>query len=70
MLCCLQIYNEVIQLYIYVMYVCVCVCIFQIFFQHWLLQDIEYSSLCHTVGPYCLSVLYQAAFIIYIRQHR
>ena len=32
--------------------------LFQILFHHWLLKDIEYRSLCYTVGPYCLSVLY------------
>ena len=31
---------------------------FQILFHYRLLQDIEYSSLCSTVGPGCLSVLY------------
>ena len=32
-------------------------------FHYRLLQYIEYSSLCYTVGPYCLSVLY---IIVYI----
>ena len=32
--------------------------LFQIFFRYWLLQDIEYSSLCYIAGPCCLSVLY------------
>ena len=32
--------------------------LFQIFFHYRLLQDIKYSSLCYTVGPCCLSVLY------------
>ena len=31
-------------------YVCVCVC-FQTLFHYRLLQDIEYSSLCYTIGP-------------------
>ena len=34
--------------------VCVCVCmyiLFQILFHYSLLQDIEYTSLCFTVGP-------------------
>ena len=30
---------------------------FQIIFHCRLLQDIEYSSLCYTVNPYCLSIL-------------
>ena len=29
-----------------------------ILFHYDLSQDIEYSSLCYTVGPYCLSILY------------
>ena len=37
-------------LYIYIL--------FQILFHYSLLQDIEYSSLCCTVGPCCLSILY------------
>ncbi|CAN0438613.1 unnamed protein product [Rangifer tarandus platyrhynchus] len=28
--------------------------LFQILFHYMLLQDIEYSSLCYTVSPYCL----------------
>ena len=42
------------------MYVCiVCVCILlQILFHCRLLYNIEYSSLCYTVGPCCLPVLY------------
>ena len=31
--------------------------LFQILFHYRLLQDIEYSSLCYTVGPCCLSIL-------------
>ena len=37
-------------MYIYVL--------FKVLFHYRLLQDIEYSSLCYTVGPCCLSVLY------------
>ena len=38
---------------------CVCIyIIFQILFPYNLLQNIEYSSVCYTVGPCCLSVLY------------
>ena len=43
-----QVYCKVIQLYI----------LFQILFYHRLLQDIEYSPLCYTVGPFCLPILY------------
>ena len=32
--------------------------LFQILFHYRLLQDIEYSSLCYTVNPYCLPILY------------
>ena len=32
--------------------------LFHILFLYRLLQDIEYSSVCYTVGPYHLSVLY------------
>ena len=42
-----------------VTYICVCVCIlFHILFHYRFLKGIEYSSLCYTVGPCCLSVLY------------
>ena len=30
----------------------------KILFHHRLLQDIEYSSLCNTVGPCCLPILH------------
>ena len=39
---------------------CICVCIY-ILFQNLfykLLQNIKYSSLCYTVGPCCLFILY------------
>ena len=42
------------DIYIYI-YVCVCVYIYMyILFHYGLLQEIEYSSLHDTVGPYCL----------------
>ena len=38
------------QLYIYILFRC---------FSHYIsLQDIEYSSLCYTLGPCCLPILY------------
>ena len=37
--------------------------LFQILFQCRLLQDIEYSFLCYTVGPCCLPALYVAVCI-------
>ena len=36
---------------------------FLFFFHYSLLQDIEYSSLCYTVGPCCLSTLYTVVCI-------
>ena len=36
---------------------------FQIFFPYRLLQNIEYSSLCYTVGPYWLFILYIVVYI-------
>ena len=44
-------YSKVIQLYIYIYNI-----LFHILFRYGLSQDIEYSSLWYTVGPYCLSV--------------
>ena len=32
--------------------------LFHILFHYGISQDIEYSSLCYTVGPCCLSILY------------
>ena len=49
-----QVYSKVIQRYMYIL--------FQILFHYRLLQDIEYSSLCYTVGPF-LSILYIAVCI-------
>ena len=46
--------TAVIQLYIYIhIYI-----LFQILFHYRLWQITEYSSLCYTVGPCCLSILY------------
>ena len=39
----------VIYIYVYIL--------FHILFHYGLLQDTEYSSLCYTVGPCCLSIL-------------
>ena len=46
-------YSKVIQLYIYVYIVniYVYICSFSDYFHYRLLQDIEYSSVCYTVGP-------------------
>ena len=45
--------------------VCVCTYIrsFQILFPGRLLQDNEWSSLCYTVGPWCLSTLFVVLYI-------
>ena len=44
-----MLYSSVIQLYIYIL--------FHMLFHYGLSQDIEYRSLCYTVGPCCLSIL-------------
>ena len=49
------------EIYIYLL--------FQIIFHYRLLQDIECSSLCHTVGPCCLSILYRVVCICYPCSH-
>ena len=49
--------DSVIHVYIYI-YI-----LFNILFHYDLLQDIEYSSLCYTVGPCCLPILYIVACI-------
>ena len=60
-----MIYNAVLvsgpQQSILVRYVCVCVCVcvcihFFKFSHNRLLQDIEYGSLCYTLGLRCLSI--------------
>ena len=53
-----QVYGNVIQLYIYIY-----IFFFRLFFHYRLLQGIEYSPLCYTVGPCCLSTLYIVACI-------
>ena len=60
MLCLFLVYSKVIQLYTHThthIYICIYV-LFHILFHYSLLKDIEYSSLCYTVGPYCLPILY------------
>ena len=42
--------SDSVIVYIYIL--------FQILFHYRLLQDIEYRSLCYTVGPCCLCILY------------
>ena len=49
--------------------VCVCthmyLCVFQIVFHYRLLQDIDYTSLCYTVNPRCLSILcYNSLYLL------
>ena len=48
-------YGKVIQLWVHVHI------LFHILFHYGLLQGIESSSLCCTVGPRCLSILYIVA---------
>ena len=38
--------------------------LFQILFHYKLLHDTEYSSLCNTVGPCGLSILYSSVYIL------
>ena len=42
-------------------YICI---LFQILFLNSLLHDIEYSSLCYTVGPHCLSFTYSSLYLL------
>ena len=53
--------DAVILAYIYI-YMCVCVFVYILFhvFSHYgLSQDTEYNSLCYTLVPSCLSILYK-----------
>ena len=56
MLCKFVVYSKVIQTYIYIFF------LFHILFHYDFSQDIEYTSLCYTVGPCCLSILYIFCF--------
>ena len=38
--------------------------LFQILFPHRFLQNIEYSSLCYTIDPHCLTILYIVVCIL------
>ena len=65
-----SLYNWLYRLSLYNHTVCICIhiCIyifffFQILFPYRLLQNIEYSSLCYTVGSCCLSILYLKVYI-------
>ena len=40
--------------------------VIHILFQYGLSQDIDYSSLCYTVGPCCLSILYIIVCILFL----
>ena len=51
----LQVYSQVIRLYTYIIYIYI---LFHILFHHRLSQNINYVSLCYTIGPCCLSILY------------
>ena len=55
----IQVYTYIhIYMYIYIYIYLYIYISSQILFPCSLLQDIEYSSLCYTVGPSCLSILY------------
>ena len=60
MLCYFQVYSSdsVIYPYLYLYLHLHLYILFQILFPYRLLQNIEYSSLCYTVGPCWLSILY------------
>ena len=51
-------YGKEIQLYVHIL--------FKILFRYSLLQDIEFSSQCYTVDPYCLSFLFTVVYKIYL----
>ena len=51
------VHSKVIQVYIYT-YI-----IFEVILHYKLLQDIDYSSLCYTIGPCCFSTLYIVVYI-------
>ena len=65
MLCSFHMYSKEIQLYIYI-YIFF---LFQNLFSHRLSQNIEQSSLCCTVGPCWLSVLYIVVCICQSQTH-
>ena len=46
------------HMYIYFSYTYICIIFFQTLFPCRLLQNIDYTSLFYTVGPYWLSILY------------
>ena len=67
MLCSFLVYSKVILLYISLslsIYIYIHTHMyFQILFHYGLSQDTEYSSLCFTVGPCCLSLIYKVLCI-------
>ena len=57
-MCQSLLYSKVTPLYTYRYFL-------NILFHYSLPQDTEYSSLCYTVGPYCLSTLHIIVYICY-----
>ena len=57
--------NVCVYIYIYVIYQVLYQILYQILFLYRLLQNTDYSSLCYTVGPGWLSVLYIAMCVCY-----
>ena len=55
-----QMYSKVIFIYMYIIYI---VNIFHILFHQSLLQEIEYTSMCSTVGPCWCPILYTVLHI-------
>ena len=60
MFCESLLYSKVTQLYTYRH------SFFYILFHYGLSQDIEYSSLYYTIGPYCLTILYIIVYIVFL----
>ena len=57
-----QVYSKMILSHIYYIYNNIYI-LFQIIFPYRLLQILSISSLCYTVGPCCLPILYIVVYI-------
>ena len=55
--CWFQVYKRKFK-YTHILYIYIDIYTFSILFHYRLLQDSGYSSLCHIVDPYCLSIIY------------
>ena len=61
MLCQFLLYSKMTQSCIYIH------SLSYIIFQHGLSQETGYSSLCYTIGPHCLSILFFFFFLLFLR---